>query len=99
MIEIVIEGVDDLYYRLSGQSVDPEKDGPIAVFYAKANFLKDPNVCSCKKGKNEVEFVKKLYMNLPSQVRFDPLYTRIKEMLGNGILVFKIDGHEIARLK
>jgi hypothetical protein len=98
MNEIVIEGVDDLYHKMGGKDIDPVKHGPMATFHAKMSIIKDPNACSCKKGRAAHEAVLKMYMSMPAVIRMDPLRTAAKELLGEGTLVFKVNGIEFAKV-
>lgn len=98
MNEIVFEGVDDLYSKMVGKEVDPVKHGPLAAFRSKVSLMKDPSVCGCKKGKNAQEEILKMYMSMPAAIRMDPLRSAARELLGEGNLVFKVNGIEFARL-
>jgi hypothetical protein len=98
--EVVIEGIDDLYRKLSSSGVmlDPIKHGALASFYAKAKMLNDPNVCSCKKGKKVQEETLRVYMSLPVQLRNEPFLTTTKQVLGESVIIFKANGVEFSRL-
>jgi hypothetical protein len=98
MSEITFEGVDDLYNRMVGKPVDPVRHGTLAAFHSKMSMIKDPNVCGCKKGKAAQEAVLKMYMSLPATLRMEPLRSAAKELLGEGTLVFKVNGVEFSRL-
>lgn len=101
MNEIVIDGPEDLRVKLmsSNQYIDPQQHGPIFEFLSHAKMMADPNACSCKKGRSAREKLNRLYMSIPSSVRFEPLYTKFKGLLGEGVIVFKLEGNEVARLR
>lgn len=99
MSEIVIDGVDDLYAKLIGKVIDPVIHGPLAAFHAKMSILKDPNACGCKKGKAAQDAVQAMYMSMPAVIRMEPLRSAAAELLGQGPLVFKVNGNEFARVK
>ena len=98
MTEIIIEGVDDLYTKMLGKVVDHVKHGTLAAFHAKMSILKDPNACSCKKGKGAQEAVLKMYMSMPPTIRMEPMRSAARELIGQGTLVFKVNGIEFARV-
>lgn len=98
MSDIVLEGVDDLYTKIIGKSIDPVRHGPLAAFHAKMSILKDPGVCACKKGKKAHEEVLKMYMSLPAVIRMEPIRSAAKELLGEGTIVFKVNGIEFAKV-
>jgi hypothetical protein len=98
MSEIVIEGVDDLYGRLLSSTLNPSLHGPLVAFQTKARYMKDPNVCSCKKGKKAQEDLVRLYVSLPSQIRNEPYLSEVKILLGGETIVFRSNGAEFARI-
>jgi hypothetical protein len=98
MGEIIINGSDDLYTKMLGKTIDPVKHGPLAAFHAKMSILKDPNACSCKKGKAAQDSIQAMYMSMPPAIRMDPLRSAARELIGSGILVFKMNGNEFARV-
>lgn len=97
MNDIIIEGIDDLYSKLLAVGCGNEY-GPITSFFVKARTMKDPNTCSCKKGKKAQDELLRMYMNLPSQIRSEPNLGNAKKLLGGSVLIFKISGTEFARI-
>lgn len=98
MTDIVLEGVDDLYNRIVGKPVDAVRHGPLAAFYSRMSILRDPNACSCKKGKAAQDNIMRMYMSMPVAIRVEPLRSAARELLGEGTIVFKVNGIEFARL-
>lgn len=98
MGDIVFDGVQDLYTTLNGKTLDIGKHGELASFHLKVKLLNDPTVCSCKKGKKAQETILKMYMSLPLVIRMEPFRSATKELLGEGTIVFKINGIEFARI-
>jgi hypothetical protein len=98
MSEIIIDGVDDLYEKINGKIIDPIAYGPLAAFYAKMAIMKDPNACSCKKGKKAQMEIQAMYMSMPPAIRMEPLRSAAAQLVGEGTLVFKLNGNEFARI-
>ena len=98
MSDIIFEGVQDLYIKIEGKEVDPTKHGALAIFHIRMKAFNDPKTCSCKKGKGASDNILKSYMTMPSALRIEPYRSAVKELLGEGTLVFKINGIEFARV-
>jgi hypothetical protein len=98
MNEIIIDGIDSLYEMLNRNQMDPAKHGPFASFHAKVAGIKDPNGCSCKKGKAAQDIALRMYMSLPATIRVDPMRSVARQLLGEGTLVFKANGVEFAKV-
>jgi len=94
MNDIVIDGPQDLYLRLK----DKQDLGPFSAFYAKAHTLNDPGTCSCKKGKNAQNEMKRLFVSIPHNIRNEPNLSVARRLLGEGTLIFRMDGLELTRI-
>lgn len=99
MPEIVFENAEDLFDKIGTYSLDPLNHKPLMSIYLAINRLRDPNVCSCKKGKGLKDSIVGMYMSLPPSLRVEPYRTAVKEVFGDGVLVFKVNGLEFARIE
>lgn len=95
MSETIIDGPQELYLRIK----DKPDLGPFAAFYTKAHMLNDPNTCSCKKGKNAKQELLRLYTMIPPQIRHEPNLSIARRLLGDGVIIFKMDGIEMSRIE
>jgi hypothetical protein len=99
MSEIIIRGEQHLYALLKGKGIDPNLHGPLAILYVKLQALNDPNTCSCKKGKAKRDEATSIYMGLPASIQNEPLRSAVRDLLGEGTLVFKSNDVEFARIE
>jgi hypothetical protein len=99
MNEIIFEGPDDLYNKIGDKALDGEAHKPLISIHATIRMFRDPNTCSCKKGKKVQDKIVGMYMSLPPSIRIDPFRENIKALFDNSVLVFKINGLEFARIE
>ena len=97
--DIVVENAEELFrIMLPHQAnVKVENVGHAALFFAGMKEFNDPNVCSCKKGKNRKQSLDALYVSLPFTMK-----TEQKSYLSNlfgGSLVIMREGVVVGRLE
>jgi hypothetical protein len=97
--DIVIENPEELYRLLLPyqMKVTVDKVGPMALFFAGMKEFNDPNVCSCKKGKNRKQSLDAVYVSLPSTMK-DEHKSYLYNLFG-GAMVLKKEGVLLGRLE
>jgi len=101
MHEISFNGPEPFYDRIdsSGIQIDPEVHSSINTFYRMMKSYRDPNTCSCKKGRAAYQNIVQEYVNIPIKLRTDPNIGGIKQILGaEGVIIFTLNGEEFSRI-
>jgi len=99
MPEIVFESPEDLFNQIGEKPLDKDIHKPLIPIHAAIKLLKDPNVCSCKKGKKLQDNILGVYMSLPASVRIEPFRENIRQLFDGAVMIFKINGLEFARIE
>jgi len=99
MPEIVFESPDDLYNKIGDKPLDQDNHKPLIPIHAAIKLFRDPNVCSCKKGKRTQDTILGMYMSLPASIRISPFRENIRQLFDGSVMVFKVNGLEFARIE
>jgi len=101
MHEISFNGPEPFYDRIdsSGITIDSKVHSSIYTFYSMMKFYRDPNTCSCKKGRAAYQSIVQEYVNIPIKLRTDPNINDIKQILGTDSgIIFTLNGEEFSRI-